>query len=56
MTERQMFEASFGRPANYFSLSARDQYEIDKRLGILDWQGINLTSQDMERFKAHYDK
>ncbi len=25
------------RPKNYRKLSAREQWEIDKRLGILDW-------------------
>jgi hypothetical protein len=27
------------RPANFNSLSPREQWEIDKRLGILDWDG-----------------
>lgn len=27
------------RPANYASLSAQHQWEVDKRLGILDWDG-----------------
>ncbi len=27
------------RPDNYESLSAREQWEIDKELGILDWDG-----------------
>jgi len=27
------------RPSNYHELSAREQWEIDKRLGILDWDG-----------------
>ena len=27
------------RPANFFSLDARKQWEIDKELGILDWDG-----------------
>lgn len=28
-----------GRPDNYEDLPARDQWEIDKQLGILDWDG-----------------
>lgn len=27
------------RPADYASLSSQDQWEIDKKLGILDWTG-----------------
>lgn len=27
------------RPANYHKLSAREQWAIDKSLGILDWDG-----------------
>ena len=27
------------RPSNFEELSARDQWEIDKELGILDWDG-----------------
>jgi len=54
MNEREMFEASFGRPSNYFNLSAESQWEIDKRLGILDWNGDDLSSEDVERFNNHY--
>lgn len=32
MNEREMFEASFGRPKNYFKLSADRQWEIDDNL------------------------
>lgn len=28
------------RPSNYFNLSGEDQWAIDKRLGILDWDGL----------------
>jgi hypothetical protein len=56
MSERQMFEASFQRPKNYFKLSEREQWEIDSRLGILDWEGSGLSKEDIERFKAHYEK
>lgn len=54
MNEREMFEASFGRPKNYFHLSAERQFEIDSELGILDWEGKDLSEEDMARFKAHY--
>ena len=31
--------ASHQRPANFFKLSSEQQWEIDKHLGILDWDG-----------------
>lgn len=54
MTEREMFEKSFDRPPNFFLLSRQEQWDIDKRLGILDWQGNGLTPDDLARFRAHY--
>lgn len=54
MTEREMFEESFKRPKNYFKLNAEEQWEIDKRLGILDWEGRDLTEEDKRRFREHY--
>jgi hypothetical protein len=56
MNEREMFEKSFERPKNYFKLSAEEQWGIDKKLGILDWNGDGLTKADKKRFKAHYEK
>ena len=56
MTEREMFEKSFLRPSNFFHLKPSEQYEIDKGLGILDWQGDDLTTEDIKRFKKHYNK
>lgn len=54
MTNHEMFEKSFERPSNYFRLSSDRQWKIDKDLGILDWEGGNLTKEEMERFKQHY--
>lgn len=54
MTQHQMFEASFSRPGNYFTRSSEEQWEIDKRLGILDWNGEDLTDEELERYRAHY--
>jgi hypothetical protein len=54
MSEREMFEKSFERPNNYFKLDGRTQWEIDKSLGILDWEGKDLTDEDMKRFEEHY--
>jgi hypothetical protein len=31
--------AAEGRPENWRTLSAEEQWDIDKRLGILDWDG-----------------
>jgi len=56
MTEREMFEKSFERPKNFFNLSAQTQWAIDKNLGILDWNGSGLSSEDRERFMNHYEK
>ena len=53
--EREMFEKSFKRPSNYFKLSAKRQWEIDKELGILDWIGADLSDDDIKRFNEHYD-
>ena len=54
MTQKEMFELSFQRPKNYFHLSDQEQWDIDKSLGILDWQGDDLTDEELKRFKAHY--
>lgn len=54
--EKEMFEKSFKRPKNYFKLSPERQWEIDEELGILDWQGGNLTKEEQKRFQQHYKK
>lgn len=54
MTEREMFERSFKRPRNFFKLSPERQWEIDKELGILDWNGDGLTDEDIKRIREHY--
>ena len=56
LTEKEMFEASFNRPTNYFSLSPSKQYDIDASLGILDWVGEGLGKSERARFYAHYKK
>ena len=55
MTEREMFEQSFKRPKDYFKLSAREQWSIDNRLGILDWEGKDLAPEDKARFDAYFE-
>lgn len=54
MTQREMFEQSFKRPSNFFQLPEERQWEIDKVLGILDWDGDDLSDADLLRFKQHY--
>lgn len=54
MTEQEMFEKSFQRPTDYFKLFSKDQWEIDNRLGILDWNGEGLKKEDINRFNEHY--
>jgi hypothetical protein len=54
MTEREMFEKSFQRPRNYLQLSPEERWEIDKKLGILDWEGSDLSKEDEQRIKEHY--
>lgn len=56
MNEKEMFERSFQRPTDYFKLSSQKQWDIDKQLGILDWEGNGLSKEDTLRFKNHYDK
>lgn len=56
MTQKEMFENSFQRPSNYFKLTPRRQWEIDENLGILDWEGGNLSPEEAERFEKHYQK
>jgi hypothetical protein len=55
MDEQEMFEKSFERPPDYFKLSSSEQFQIDRKLGILDWEGDNLTKEDLKRFREHYD-
>jgi hypothetical protein len=54
--ERAMFEKSFERPSNFMKLSPEEQWAIDKRLGILDWEGKYLSEEDKARCRAHYNK
>jgi len=54
MTERQMFEQSFKRPTNFMQLDLESQWDIDKSLGILDWEGKDLTDDDKKRYWKHY--
>lgn len=54
MDQKEMFEKSFQRPTNYFKLTPDHQWQIDSNLGILDWEGGNLSPEEEKRFKDHY--
>jgi hypothetical protein len=54
MTQAEMFNKSFERPKNFFSLTAKEQWDIDSKLGILDWVGTDLSHDDYVKFNAHY--
>lgn len=56
MKEYKMYEKSFERPKNYFTLDLREQWIIDAKLGILDWKGDDLTKKELKRFHDYYDK
>jgi Spy/CpxP family protein refolding chaperone len=56
MTQDEMFEASFQRPKNYFTLTPARQWEMDDMLGILDWDGLHLTDEQKQRFNEHYGR
>ena len=53
-SQREMFEKSFQRPSHYFKLSPERQWEIDKSLGILDWDGNDLNDEDIKRYNEYY--
>lgn len=55
-TEKELFEKSFGRPSNFWTITAEERWAIDKRLGILDWKGAYMDKEDRKRFHEHYDK
>lgn len=43
-----MVDQALKRPKNFTSLSAREQWAIDKRLGILDW---SPTPEEVGEYK-----
>jgi len=44
MTNYESCMAAIQRPDNYGKLSAERQWDIDKSLGLLDWDGINMKA------------
>ena len=41
------FQKAMCRPTNYHELDPREQWSIDKGLGILDWDG-DITKEETE--------
>lgn len=56
MTEAEMFERSFQRPRDYFLRTSQEQWNIDKRLGILDWAGDKLSEAEIQRCVDYYQE
>lgn len=56
MSNEEMFKKSFQRPSNFFTLTTREQWEIDKKLGILDWEGDSPSIEDVSKYLTHYSK
>jgi hypothetical protein len=54
MTQLEMYEKSFERPSDFFQHEERIQWSIDRRLGILDWDG-EMTTEQRGRFNQHYN-
>lgn len=47
------FAKAMQRPANYHSLSEREQWSIDKMLGILDWDG-KTNEEETEQYNKKF--
>ena len=55
MTQQEMFEKCFERPSNFHDLSETEKWEIDKQLGILDWDA-DLDKDELERYWDYFKK
>lgn len=44
-----MVDQALKRPSNYATLSPREQWAIDKRLGILDWEPTEEECLEFDR-------
>ncbi len=49
-----MIHAALKRPKNFFKLTPREQWGIDKRLGILDWEGPK-NAEETKLMSDHHD-
>ncbi len=48
-----MLAQALKRPKNYLRLHPPEQWSIDKKLGILDWEGPT-TDEDLKVLKDHF--
>lgn len=53
MTHDEMFQLALKRPVNYYDLGLDLQWEIDKKLGILDWEGPR-TAEEKKILSQHH--
>ncbi len=53
MTHQEMLEAALRRPKNYPHLPPSEQWEIDKELGILDWEGPKNAEETRLVYNHH---
>lgn len=49
-----MVAKALKRPKNFLRLSSREQWDIDKKLGLLDWDGPE-TDEDFEILKKYFN-
>lgn len=47
------FEQAMQRPSNFHELSSQERWDIDKRLGILDWDG-DMTPEQKKKMRKHH--
>lgn len=43
------------RPSTYFKLSSKRQWEIDSAIGILDWDGKDMSEEEKEEFYKYFN-
>jgi hypothetical protein len=55
MTHKEMFESAKKRPLNHYKLSPQEQWDIDKKLGILDWEGPR-TPEELKELQKIFCK
>ncbi len=49
-----MVAKALRRPRNFLKLSSREQWDIDKRLDLLDWDGPE-TDEDRKMLKKYFN-
>lgn len=56
-TQKEMAEVAKQRPGNFEKLTPQEQWEVDKKLGILDWDGNDTDHEEEYRqsFKRAFE-